>query len=287
MSTGGEPDFGLKELWRVLWDSRKLVVVVPVIIAAVVAVWVVMLPNIYRGESLLAPVALEDGGQTLAGIEGLASLAGFSIPSGGNTDENLAVLRSRDFVWRFIQELNLMPILFENDWDATKEQWLEQDLEKRPGVWDAYRMFSRSMLNVSKDKQTGLVRVSIEWKDAELASSWTNEIVTMLNRHLRSRAIARSEKNLNYLNEELAGMQVAEMRQTLYQLIEKEQRTAMIVSTQEEYAFRVLDPSLVPDKKVRPKRALLVVMAGVLGFLFTAAFVIFRRDNQILDPGSP
>ena len=34
--------------------------------------------------------------------------------SGGDVDENLAVLRSREFIWRFIRDQNLLPVLFED-----------------------------------------------------------------------------------------------------------------------------------------------------------------------------
>ena len=124
------------------------------------------------------------------------------------------------------------------------ERWENDDIENQPNEWDAYRLFTRKVFSVNKDAKTGLVQVSVDWYDPQLAADWANEIIELLNEHLRTIAIERSRRNLDYLNQELEGIKVSEMRQTLYQLIEQEQRTAMIVNTQKEYAFRVLDPAI-------------------------------------------
>jgi LPS O-antigen subunit length determinant protein (WzzB/FepE family) len=126
-----------------------------------------------------------------------------------------------------------------------------------------------------------MVRVSIDWTDAELASAWVTRLIEQLNQYLRLQAIARSESNLKYLNEELARTQVEEMRKTLFDLIGQEQKNAMLANAQREFAFRVLDPSVVPDKKVKPKRALIVVLAAIAALLVSmlTAFVLNQREE--------
>ncbi len=249
--------------------------------AVVAAAVSLLLPDIYLGEALIAPAENEQNtGIQLGGLEGLAGLAGISLPASADTDQNLAVLRSRDFIWRFIREQDLMPVLFSKEWDASKEQWIAADPDEQPNLWDAYRLFTRKIFQVTKEPNTGLVRVSIEWYDPEVAALWANQIIELLNHYLRSKAIETSTKNLEYLNEELESVEVAGMRLTLYQLIEKEQRTAMVVNTQKEYAFRVLDPAVAPDKKVRPKRALLTLLAGVLGVLLAMVYVVVRYGDR-------
>jgi capsule polysaccharide export protein KpsE/RkpR len=240
-----------------------------------------LLPDVFRGEVTIAPTeANQQASFPLPGIEGLASLAGIAMPASEKLEEHLAVLRSRDFVWRFIREYDLMRVLFEDKWDAANERWEDDDVDKQPNEWDAYRFFTRKVFSVNKDAKTGLVQVTVDWYDPEQAADWANKIVQLLNEHLRMIATERSRENLEYLNQELEGIKVSEMRQTLYQLIEQEQRTAMIVNTQKEYAFRVLDPAVPPDKKIRPKRAVLTILAGMLGFLLTAGFIIFRHGYR-------
>ena len=102
-----------------------------------------------------------------------------------------------------------------------------------------------------------------------------------LNEYLRARAISRSTTNLEYLNKELSRSQVAEMRQTLFALIAKEQRAAMLANTQQEFAFRILDPAVEPDENVKPLRALIVVGATFLGGFFSLGFVFIRHKHAV------
>ena len=56
----------------------------------------------------------------------------------------------------------------------------------------------------------------------------------------------------------------------------------MIASTKEEYAFKVIDPAYVPKKKIKPFRALIMVVATALSGIFgvTIIFVNSMLQNQ-------
>jgi uncharacterized protein involved in exopolysaccharide biosynthesis len=223
----------------------------------------------------------------LGGLGGLASMAGISLGGGGSTDESLAVLKSRDFLWKFVQEKKLMLILFESEWDEQQKKWKETDPKKQPGQMDVYRLFNESgVLKVEVDKKTDLVTVAVEWEDAALTADWANALVEKLNQYLAQRTIARSESNLKYLNEELMRAQIEEMRKTLFDMIANEQKQAMLANTQKEFAFKVLDPAVDPDKKIKPKRSLIVIFtAFVAGFLaivyaFIMEGIAKRREEE-------
>ncbi|RMH15061.1 MAG: hypothetical protein D6698_11700 [Gammaproteobacteria bacterium] len=278
-----EEEIDLLEYWRVIWKNRVFIVAVALGVGILAALGSLLMPNIYRAEVLLAPVS-DDSSQSgglsaaLGGLGGLASLAGISLPSGGNTEENLAVLTSRDFLWRFIREQKLMLVLFEDDWDAVNKRWREDDPEAQPTEWDAYRLFTEDgLLSVSTDKDSGLVTLAIEWKDAELAAQWANALVERLNDYLRQRAIAESKANLQYLNRELDRTQTEDVRKALFELISQEQKKAMLANTRVQFAFRVLDPAQPPDEKARPERILIVVLSMLASGFLAAVFVAVRE----------
>jgi len=283
-----EDEIDLREIWQAIVNYKRMILS-SVFVAALLAAGVsLMLPNIYRAEVLLAPVKSDDakgGGMAaaLGGLGGLASIAGISLGSGGSTEENLAILKSREFIWKFAQDNKLMPILFEDEWDAALKQWKVTDPKKQPGQMDLYRLFNNGVMSAAKVKKSSLVTVSIDWTDPELAAVWVDRLVAQLNQHLRLQAIARSENNLKYLNEELARTQVEEMRKTLFDLIGQEQKSAMLANAQREFAFRVLDPAVVPDKKIKPKRAIIVLLTAMLaGFSsLILAFVLNRRKAEV------
>jgi len=282
-----EDEIDLLEYWRVIWGKKTLILMVTFVVAALAAAYSLTLPNIYRAEVVLAPVSDEgskSGGLSaaLGGLGGLASMAGISLGGGGSVEENLAVLKSREFLWQFIKDQKLMPLLFVDDWDAAKKTWKETDSEDQPSLWDAYRSFTKDgLLSVSKDKDSGLVTVGVEWPDADLAADWANLLVTRLNEFLRQQAIDRSNGNLEYLKQELPRTHVADMRKALFELISQEQQKAMLANTQKEFAFQVIDKAVAPDRKAKPKRALIVILTVVVtGFLAVIAVLIREGITQ-------
>ena len=152
---------------------------------------------------------------------------------------------------------------------------------------DVYRLFTKGeVLNVDTDKKTNLITVTVDWKDPALAADWANSLVARLNQYLAQQAVERSESNLKYLNEQLMSTQIEEMRKTLFDLIANEQKNVMLANTQKDFAFRVLDPAVEPDKKIKPKRSLIVIIASfVAGFLailyaFIKQGIAKRREQE-------
>lgn len=279
-----DDEIDLREIWRVLVSSKRLILSSMFVAGVIAASVTLMMPNSYRAEVLLAPSggdSAKGGGMAaaLGGLGGLASLAGISLPSSGSTEENIAVLKSREFLWKFVQDNKLMPILFEDEWDAHQQKWKENNPEKQPGQMDVYRLFNEhGLLSVSKDKKTELITVAIEWTDKKAVADWANKLVSRLNQYLAQLTIERCQTNLKYLNEELKKTPVEEMRKTLFDLIATEQKKAMLANTQKEFAFRVLDPAIEPDKKSKPKRTLTVLLATMAAFICALLYVFLKES---------
>jgi len=267
-----EDEIDLLEYWNVIWKKRWMIISVSFMAAVIVAGLSLLMPNVYRAEALLAPVGGEEskGGisSMLGGLGGLASLAGVS-PGGGSVEESIAVLKSREFIWGFVKDEKLMPVLFEDAWDSERKQWVAEDKESQPSLWDAWRLIIKGgMLSINTDKDSGLVRLSIDWTDPDLATLWVMKLVSRINKHSREQAISQSGKKLKYLELELSRTQIEENRQALFELISAEQKQAMLANTQQDFVFRVIDSASAPDKKLKPKRAIIVIVATfVVGFL--------------------
>jgi len=275
-----DTEIDLVESGRLIWKKKWLIFGFAMSVSTIALVVSLTMPNIYRAEVLLAPVSSDEGNTgglagALGGLGGLASMAGIVLPGGGNTDQYLAILKSREFLWQFINKQKLMPVLFADDWNSKKAAWKEP--KNAPTLWDAYRKLVGQILNVSAAKKTGLVTVTVEWKDAKQAAKWANALVDMLNDYLRKRAIGESQDSLAYLNRELSRTQLEDVRKALFGLISQEQKKAMLANTQVQYAFRVLDAADVPDKKAKPKRTLIVMVSLVSGALLAIVFVFFQE----------
>jgi uncharacterized protein involved in exopolysaccharide biosynthesis len=255
----------LKDLWQTLWSGRWRILAGAFGTASLaVAATFLMTPS-FRSTVLAAPTT-ESSASGLASLAsqfaGMAALAGVNVSGSTRTAEAVATLRSRAFTEAFIRERGLMPILFADAWDASAGRW--RDETAVPTAWHAYQAFD-GLRSVEEDLQTGLISIQVEWSDPDLAAQWANGLVADVNRNLRNRAISESRQNLEYLRSELQKNSQVPLQSTIFSLIEAEMRNAMLSNVKQEYAFRVIDPAVVAQKRSWPNRAVFAVLGLFLG----------------------
>lgn len=246
---------------------------------------------VYRAETLLSYNDARSSGLDLSGLTsqfgGLASLAGVNLSS--SKDEKsvaLALITSRAFLEMFIQDHGLLPVLFADRWDAGKKGWRT---DKPPTLYNGVDRLRKTILNVNEDRRTGLVRLSVEWRDREVAAAWANDLVRRANHVTREWAIADARESQKYLQAELDRTNVVELRQSINRLLEGELKKEMIASVRVQYSFRVIDPAKPADEDdfVRPKRMVLVlfglvsgIMSGIVIALILHAWRVQRRAGR-------
>jgi len=295
------------ELWQWLLERRRFILVVAGITTTVALAVAIFATPRYRATVMLAPPPSSADAGGLGGLAGqfggLAGLAGIDLEGGQNLEQTLVVLQSRAFIENFLQEDGVLQALCDERWDEQQGRWITDRSftasmrsalagllarvsgdraapsdggDGSPDLWAEYRKFSSNM-NVFKDKRTQIVSVSVDFKDPTIAAGWANRLPRKLNEQLRERAAAESARNLEYLQQELSGTEVVELRQSLYRLIEREQKRAMAANVSEEYAVRILADAPVPRERVFPKRTILVVGGLLLGLLGGGLWVIAVR----------
>lgn len=232
----------------------------------------------YRAEALLVPVAPPKS-ETLAAIGPLGDLASLveSVVGGprDRTTESIATLRSRSLALDFIKEQELKPQLFPDRWDVAQKSW-RSDVPP-PSDLDAYELFDRQIRAVKFDRRTGLVTLSIEWHDPVAAARWTNRLVEHVNARRRSDAVQEAQKSIAYVQRQLGRTSSLEVRQALYRLIEVQTKTIAVAQAREEYAFRVIDKALPPEQRTRPRRLLMIAVAGMAGLALAVLAVLVKQ----------
>lgn len=239
------------------------------------------LPVKYRAETLLKPVQTDTSMLNQLGLAGgLASLAGLRLPVDDRSAEARALLESKEFTMEFVRNEGLLPVLFADEWDAAAGRWRTNDPKRIPTELDAYRVLRDDVRTVSQDPQSGMVLLAIEWTDAELAASWANKMVELLNEKMRADALARSKRNLDFLREEYEKTTVAPLREAIARLMENELQISMLSSVERDYAFRVVDPAIVPNRRVSPNRLLIAASGLVLGLVLGTLIAIARYEPR-------
>ena len=274
--------FDFYDFLLLLWKERtKIFILALAGVLGGVSVAYLLTP-IYRAEATIQLRTERAGAgmmEALAGQLGsLGSLVGAALGSEGDErGVTLATLQSRTIVQGYIERMNLLPELFEKKWDKSRSTWKRDDPQYVPTSQDGYRKFKEKIFTVSDDKKSGLVIVAVEWKDPRTAVRWLNDLIAATNRTLKDRAIKESEANLRYLEAQSKNTSMVELRLALSKLMEAEYKKLMIARNTEDYVLRVIDPAVVPKKKIRPKRTLIVALGGALGLATGVAFVILSN----------
>lgn len=277
-----EDELSLVDLWNIVWKRKWLWLTLGPLAGVLGIFYSLAQIEIYRAEVTMAPNAEERSGGGLAALAGqfgsLASMAGLNAGGRGSTETALATLKSRKFIAPFLLEDERLKLLFPKEWDSESNAWTvakkRRGPDNRPTDQEAYERFTKGALKISDDKKNGLVTLAIELPDPAAASKWANELSTRLNDYLRQQAKIEAERNLEYLNKQLEETQMIEIRESLYTLIESETKNAMLANAKDEFAFKIIDPAVAPEKRVRPKRTLIVMAAGLLGG-FLGLFLCF------------
>jgi hypothetical protein len=264
------PDaINLRDFVLEIWRARIAVAVTIAVCAVGGALAGLLLPKQYEASIMLSPTSEEMNTGRLGGLAslasqygGLASLAGLSMPGKTKKEEVLAVLQSELLTETYIRENNLLPVLYSKLWDPVTKKWKTNDVKKVPTLWKANRYFDKTIRQVKEDRKSGLVLMTIKWKDPQVAARWANDLVKMTNEYLRAKAINESERHMDYLNDQLKRITIIEAQKAIYALLQDEINTQMVAKGREEYALKVIDPATVPERASSPGGLLL----GMVGF---------------------
>jgi uncharacterized protein involved in exopolysaccharide biosynthesis len=268
----------LIEIWYVIWRHRWWVLGFCALSVAATTVYTFTAKSWYRAEVLLKPVEDKSSKQGLGGMGGLGALAGLAgINVGSNPSaEPLAVLTSRAFSAAFIEDLDLLPLLFPKRWDPVNKRWKSSVLSGQPDIRDGVRYFDKKILGVREDRKNGFITLSIDWTDPKVAAVWANLLVERLNDRMRTRALAQAETNVTYLKEEMASSNIVTLQQSIGRVLENELQDLMLARVNKEYSFTVIDPAETPKWRIFPQRLLLVSLSFIMSVIISSVFFVTR-----------
>jgi len=273
-----------REVVRLLWSRLLLLVCCAIVLAiiGVVIAWVT--PPKYEAKVLLVPVTNNSQESQLGGLSslasqfgGLASLAGINLEGNTKKAEYTAFLESETLTQKYIADNDLLPILYAKKWDPAAKRWKVTDPKKVPTLWQANRYFKNSIRTVATEQKTGLVTMTISWKNPRQAAEWANGLVKMANDYLRDQAITESERNISYLTGQAAKTDQVGIREVIYSILQTEISKVMLARGNEQYAFTVVDPAFVPEKPSSLGKKAWAAIGFLGGLLLGAAYVIGRQ----------
>jgi uncharacterized protein involved in exopolysaccharide biosynthesis len=255
---GEDYEFDIVDLCRVAWAHKRIVAATSTVAVLIALVLALTATPSYRADivvTLAEDTSLGGNGQGLGSqLGGLASIAGVNLGTEGPDREHQAVLESRHLIEEFVKRNGVLPLL-------------QGKAPEPPKLWIGVEIFKRGSLEIHNDKLKGTTTISVYWTDPAVAARWANGFVALANDLVRTKAREDAQRNVDYLNDQVAKTNSLELRRILYNLIESETKTLMLANARIEYAFTVVDPAVVPAVRVSPKRTLMVASGLLIGLV--------------------
>ncbi|MBL4832205.1 MAG: hypothetical protein JKY55_20295 [Aliivibrio sp.] len=260
----------INDLVKIIWKQKKMVVATAFSLSVVAFGFTFLMTKIYEAKVIMAPVS-EDSSGGLAKLAnqfggGLASLAGIGGGGGTLTDTYIASLKSREFTYKFMEKHNVLQVLHSDIWDKDRAEWKLNFWQKSPPTqWGGYNKFNKNIRSIQESPKTGLITLSIQWEDAQLAEEWANAMALEINEYLRAKAITRSEGRIQFLTKKLNNTGVGTIKEVFSRLLEHEMQIQLMANADKYYAFEVLDKAVISETKVRPNRIGFAIMFFLFG----------------------
>ena len=289
-----EDEIDLLELAKTIWTGRKLIMGIVLALTLATAVISLFMTNIYRAQAVIKPTSQSQSGSKLSALAGqfggLASLAGIAMPSSASSAEIVNLLESNVLKKEVIEKYRLLPILFSKQWDEGKKEWKKKGIIREnsvPTIWDGIRKLG-NIVKINYNVKQDIITVSAEFSNPETAANIVDYFIITLNEHMSSEAKRMAVVNREYLEKQLLETNDSLVQQKIYNLIAEKIETMMMAEVKEGFAFKVLDPPMAPDKKTKPKRAQMMIIAFIASLFIGIFFVLFReyiKKNKAISAG--
>lgn len=280
-----------KELYELILDKKKLVLVITLTSIICSALFAFTLPNIYTSKALLAPTSQEDSlTSKLGNLSSLGSIAGISLPNSKATKTQEAIERIKSYEFfsvNFLPFIRLENIMASKKWDSRNNKVIydKKIFDNKTKTWirdvsypkktipssqEAYKAY-REVLSINEDQKTSFVNISIEHHSPQVAKQWLDIIVFQINETMRNIDAELAKKSVSYLNKTSQSTNIQSIKETIDKLLENQMKALMLTASNEDYVFKILDSPIVQEEKSKPRRFLICVVGFLAGLILSLA----------------
>ena len=288
--------------WRVIMKHWKMIGTL--VLAAVILTIIISLfmKNIYGAKAIITPIAPKDsGGNSIAAsiMQQAGGLPGIGLPDLSSSAEIVTLLKSNILREKIINQYNLLPVLFSDQWDESTKKWKKRALynpralmssiiclikpvdkkgtekiEGVPDIWDGLRKLD-DMVGINNNVKDKTITIVVEFDDPVMAANIAGYFLAVLNDHMSSEAKRVALTNRKYLEQQLDQTADPFIKQKIYNLIAQQIETSMMAEVKENFAFKVIDPPKAPDRKMKPDRTEMVLLSLFVSLLIGIAIAFF------------
>jgi len=261
-----DDEINLLDYINVIKKHKRLIlsiVAVSVVITTIIySLLAIKATKVYEARAVIMPATQS---REQGGMSAIAMQLGISTPSTPNVSEIMSLLNSNILMEKVNKRYNLIPLFF------------EKGLKGNPHAdktWDGIR-YLKNIFKVKHKQMEGIIELSTEYKDPKIAADIINYILIELTEHMTGEAKRVAETNKRYLESLIDKNSDPLIRQKIYSLIAQQIEISMMAEVKENFAFKIIDPPKVPDRKINKPKIRMNIMLSFVIALFLGIFIAF------------
>jgi uncharacterized protein involved in exopolysaccharide biosynthesis len=277
----------LLEFWSLIEERRWFIAVATAVVVGVTFLLsMFVLTRWYQGTAVVRPVSESMQGMSLEGyIGGFGGVGGGLLSALGEDDdekqaqEYISIMRSYGFTVALMRAHDLVSRL-EDERKHSLIGWVKSWF---PGsgetpMWRLYKQMD-ARFDVNYSSRTGNIELDYLDQDPDEARRILSFYIDGLRELLRRNVIDSAANAQKALNEDVAHTSDPIVRQRLYDLIAAQLRRDDEAKAQSDFAFKVIESPVVPDKPHHPRPLLYSAIAAALMPILLLSFL--RLDSFI------
>lgn len=284
--------------------KNKLIIVITTIGILIASTYLSFLIDDKYQSAIVLKLTDDQSSSSLSSLAGqyggIASLAGISIPDGGNnkSDYAMEVLKSKSFLKHILSfdeikeklfavssvDLLSEEIIYDPDlYNSLEKKWVRKPKKGRmqePSYLEVYEEIIKKDLFISKDLKTSFITISFSHESPYFTYEFLNLIVSEFNKIQRKKDLTEATNTLKYLENQLEITQEKDIRDSINDLIESQLKMKMLANVKEDYLLTALDLAYIPEKKSSPNRFLIVFLSTFFGMMLTIFYFFYRELKE-------
>jgi len=283
-----DDEINLLDLLIVL-ARHKLMIAKVTVAAALLAVGIsLLMTNIYTATTRILPPQQSQSSASamiLSQLGGLAGLAGSSLGLKNPNDLYVAMLNSRSIMEKIVQRFKLQTVY--------EAETLTDTLE---ALEDSTKISS------GKD---GVITVEVDDKDPQLAANIANAFIEELDKLMQTYSLTDASQKRTFFDQQLRqakdkltdaelildktlitslqyidAVRNLKYQEAVWEILAKQFEMAKLDEAKDFPLIQILDKATPPEKKTKPKRSLIVILATLVAFFLAVIWAFITESLQ-------
>jgi uncharacterized protein involved in exopolysaccharide biosynthesis len=256
---------------------------------------------VYMVDLTVTPTSSSSSG-AMRSLGSLSNLIGIANPlsqASDSFDYYIDGLTSRVAAERLVRDQNLMHKIFFTEWSEETRSW--HPASSIPGIvlhnvaavagvpvrpWappDAARLqtFIKKNIVIDSDKKTRVTTISMASPNPQLAALLLLDLHKAVDGYLRERTLQRATQYIQYVNDELTRVTVAEYRLALVETASEQEKLRMAASSSLPFVAEPFGGPVIEPKPISPNVPQGWCIGAILGAILGALFAKFKNAPVI------